>query len=117
MIKRSRGSGGSAAGGGFDFQNRIIAYIAAHILCERELDWLRLGVPDVPTRVAAESGGPGDDVQMEVGEQTVEIQAKRGLKAGSDFWEAITILADGLRENPELLGILAVDDQASRTIR
>src|SRR5215216_3267754 len=117
MVKNSRQSGGSAAGGGFDFQNRIIAYIAAHMLCERELNWLRLGVPDVPTRVAAESGGPGDDVRIEIGERIIEIQAKRGLRAGSEFWGAITNLVEGLKESPDLIGILAVDERASKTIR
>lgn len=72
----------------------------------------------VPLAVSAESGGPGDDVRVECEDGVVvEIQAKRGLVAGDDFWGAVTKLIGGLVEDPALLGVLLVDYTTSISVR
>jgi hypothetical protein len=68
--------------------------------------------------VSAETGGPGDDVCIQCeGDLAVEIQAKRGLQAGKEFWDTVAKLIRGLVEEPELLGVLLVDYRSSLTIR
>jgi len=109
--------GGSAGGGGFDFQASLIAYIAIYILAEISLPGLeRAGIP---TAISAETSGPGDDVQIEFsdGEVFVELQAKKGLRADTRFDEAIDKIASGLNRNSSSDVILAVDPRSTQRIR
>jgi hypothetical protein len=70
--------GGPAVFAGTNYQAGVIAYVFAHVLAYRRLDWLT-PVDDTPSAVSAETGGPGDDVRIEFGEaQTFEVQAKAG---------------------------------------
>lgn len=110
---------GSAAGGGFDFQARVIAWVAVHILAQRNLDWLRLQPPPIPVAVSAETGTPGDDVVVELAESEIELdaQAKKGLRADDSFRDTIDRFADGLTEYENRRFVLVVDGTSSSTIR
>jgi energy-coupling factor transporter ATP-binding protein EcfA2 len=108
------GSGGS---GGYEYQHNAVGYIAAHILAGEPLIWLETGAPDIPIAVAAETGGPGDDLCITLQNGViVELQAKHGLQKGKLF-EPLLKLAKGLHENSSLYGVLLTDSTASRTIR
>jgi tetratricopeptide (TPR) repeat protein len=111
-------SAGSAAGGGFDLQASVGAYVEAHIVAREALHWLEGEELDVPIAVSAETGGPGDDLGIEFeGGRYAEIQVKRGLKADARFWDAVDRLVDGLAADPNLLAILVVDQTASEPVR
>jgi len=74
------GSGGS---GGYEYQHNAIGYVAAYILAGESLGWLETGTPDIPVAVAAETGGPGDDLCITLQNGViVELQAKHGLQKG-----------------------------------
>lgn len=116
MSSRGRG-GGPAGGGGFNFQARATALIYAHVLAGSPLNFA-VGRYPMPLAVWAETEGPGDDVRVECeGGVVVEIQAKRGLGADKRLWDAAVKMIGGLAREPELLGVLLVDDGASRTVR
>ena len=108
---------GKGPGGGMDFQSRLAAVVAAHILARRALSWSQLSTRDVPTAVSVETGGSGDDLRVELaGTTTVyECQAKRGLSADSRLDDAITLLC-GPPASPEEVGLLLVDRRSARTI-
>jgi hypothetical protein len=112
-------SGGSATSGGIEFQARVIAYVAAYALAGRPLKWCETESPVVPVAVSAETGGPGDDVRIELNAPGfwLEVQAKRGLRADWRLDEAIDRFATGLAANPGMIAILAVDPTASRSVR
>lgn len=108
------GSGGS---GGYEYQHNAIGYVAAHILAGETLGWLETGAPDIPVAVAAETGGPGDDLCVTLqNDVLVELQAKHGLQK-SKLFEPLLKLAKGLHEDPNLYGVLLTDSTASQTIR
>ncbi len=108
------GSGGS---GGYEYQHNAIGYVAAHILAGESLGWLETGAPDIPIAVAAETGGPGDDLCITLQNNVlVELQAKHGLQK-SKLFEPLLQLAEGLHENPNLYGVLLTDSTASQIIR
>jgi hypothetical protein len=108
------GSGGS---GGYEYQHNAIGYVAAHILATEPLGWLETGAPDIPLAVAAETDGPGDDLCITLQNNVlVELQAKHGLKKDKLF-KPLLKLVKGLRENPNLYGVLLTDSTASQTIR
>jgi len=109
-------SGGRAAGGGIDFQARVIAYVAVRILSEHPLGWCELAVPDVPCAISVETGGPGDDFRVDIAENEIsyEVQCKRGLNADRRLYETVDSFAS-LSANER--GILAVSPNSSQTIR
>jgi tetratricopeptide (TPR) repeat protein len=114
----SHGSAGSAAGGGFDLQASVGAYVSAHIVARVPLRWLETDGQDIPVAVSAETGGAGDDLGIELeGGRYVEVQVKRGLSADARFWEAIDKITEGLSRNPELWAVLVVDSTASGPIK
>ena len=108
------GSGGS---GGYEYQHNAIGYVAAYILAGESLGWLETGTPDIPVAVAAETGGPGDDLCITLQNGViVELQAKHGLQKGKLF-EPLLKLTKGLHENPSLYGVLLIDSTASQPIK
>jgi tetratricopeptide (TPR) repeat protein len=110
------GSGGGAAGsGGYDFQARALAYIAAYIVAARRLDWLR-DREDTPIALAAETGGAGDDIRIEFAGWQVEAQAKRGLNL-TRLRDVVAEFARSLAAQPGSDVLLVVDDTSSKTIR
>lgn len=109
------GSGGS---GGYEYQARVTAYVAAHILTKQKLGWIEHSTGDIPIAVAAETNGVGDDIKITLEDSTtVEVQVKHGLKKDQDFWDAIVKLGRGLAGNPSLYCILVTDSTASGTFK
>jgi tetratricopeptide (TPR) repeat protein len=82
--------GGEATFSGTTYQARVIASIYAHVLAQTRLDWLT-PADDTPVAVSGETGGPGDDARIELGEgySSLEVQAKHGLTAGVKLQEVI----------------------------
>ena len=115
-------SGGSGGAGGYRFQALAAAYVYAHALAEHPLNWV-VGAGVVPLAVSAETGGPGDDLRVEfsgglgAGSGVLEVQAKRGLRRGSELWEALLSLARGLDGDSSLRCALLVDHATSRAVR
>ena len=110
--------GGKAAGSGFDFQSRVNAFVAAHMLARRQLRWTRLATRDVPISMQAESGRGGDDVRVELADSSViyECQAKKTLFNDARLAEAADKFA-GLAGTPMERGILIVDPGSGGTIK
>ena len=75
--------GGDATFSGTTYQTRVLAYVEVHVLTQRPLRWLG-PVDDTPQAVLGETGGPGDDVRVELGRRIpeFEVQAKHELTAG-----------------------------------
>ncbi len=118
MTRRGR-SPGSAGGGGYEFQSAVTAYVAAHILAGVGLNWLERdeGVPDIPSSLAAETLGPGDDLAVELFDGFgCELQAKAGLRNDARFVQAIDRFAPALAANEAAVAILAVDARSSSAI-
>jgi len=111
--------GGSAGDGGFQFQAKIIAFVAVHILAEVALTGLEQDIQGIPRTVAAETNGPGDDIRIEFTQSLhiIEIQAKKGLHGNSRFDEAIEKIAAGLCQDITSRVVLAVDPMATGSIR
>jgi hypothetical protein len=111
-------TGGSAAERGLDFQARVCAVVMAHLLAERPLGWLEGAMDDTPLELAAETGGPGDDIRFLVKDgKQVESQAKRGLQRGADLWDSLMALSKGISDGSIDAGVLAVCPNSSGTIR
>jgi hypothetical protein len=109
------GSGGNR---GFTYQEEATAYIFAHILVERRLEWLKHSISDIPIAVAEETNGPGDDIFITLQNNIyVELQAKKNLRKGEEFWQAIIKLFHGLEKDSQLYGVLLTNSGASSPIR
>ena len=48
---------GPATVGGAEAQANLIAYISSHMLAREPLNWLSIGIPDVPVALSGETGG------------------------------------------------------------
>ena len=109
---------GKGPASGFDFQARVNAYIAVHILAKRPLRWTVLATGDVPISVRAESGSGADDARVDFAgsEAVYECQAKRGLSADARLDEAVDLFA-ALKAREHERGILLVDGRSASTIR
>jgi len=109
--------GGSGGAGGWSFQARVTAYVAIYVLARQPLGWLRTQ-RDVPATVQSETGGAGDDLRLHLeGGKLVEIQVKKRARNDSNFRDALVRLAQGLKRDPKLLGVIVVGPSSSRTIR
>jgi hypothetical protein len=109
--KRKRGgrAGGPAAAGGMNFQAAVTAIAAVHIARGRPLNWLSGLVDDTPVSLWSETGGPGDDLRLVLRRgDKIEVQVKKGLKAGKELWDALTNLAFGIHKGEIAYGVLAV---------
>ena len=108
---------GSSGGGGYEYQARATAYVAAHILAQHRLSWIEHENADVPIAVAEETGGAGDDLCITLQDDIrIELQAKHGLQKDK-LWEPLIKLGQGLQENRQLYGVLLTDSTASKIIR
>ncbi len=104
---------GSGAAGGFNFQAVVGAFVATHLLANDQLRWSTW--LDLPTSIAFEQGGAGDDIRIEFSSgKSYEVQVKRGLRADSSLEEALTRMTSAL--NPQERGIIAVDPTSSGTV-
>lgn len=116
--KQAITAGGSATGGGVNFQAAVTAIVEVHIAVGKTLDWLSGITHDVPVSVLAETGGPGDDIALQFeGGLRAEVQVKRGLTAGKKMWEAILKLAAAINEDKVDYGVLVVCPNSSGTIK
>ena len=114
IIVLMSGSGGDA---GYDYQADAIAYVAAHGLAGQPLNWFD-GFSDVPATWHAETGGPGDDIQLAtVAGLHLEVQSKHAFKRGEEYDETTQRLVAGLKNAPTLRAVLLVDKDASQIIR
>jgi hypothetical protein len=110
-------AGGPGGAGGYNFQAQATALVYSYVLAGQPLTWVP-GVSPVPLAVAAETGGPGDDMRVECeGDITVEVQAKSGLRRTKELWKAIVDLVRGLSEDPSLHGVLLVDHGSSGSVK
>jgi len=102
------GSGGDS---GYDFQAESCAFVAAHIVAGRALEFF-VDTKDIPVAISMETGGPGDDscVELITGDR-IEIQAKHAMQKGNDFWNAILRLVRGLIADSRLHGVLLTDSE------
>ena len=116
--KKENRSGGSAAGGGMDYQAEAYTFVAANILAEHPINWFEANSDQIPIAVQVETGSGGDDLVVELKDGTkVEIQVKSGLRKGNDLWDAILSLASAIQENTNTYGLLLVNEASSRTIQ
>lgn len=120
MKHRNRGNrfGGSAGGGGYDYQAEAWALVAAKILAEESLNWVESGCARVPVSIRTETGEGGDDLCITLRSgATIEVQAKRGLTRGKRLWDALMALACAVGADKECYGVLLTTTDASNTIR
>ena len=102
---------------GMNFQATVTAIAGIHLIKGSHLGWLDGLVDDTPVAVWAETGGPGDDIKLELrDESTVEVQIKRGLKTGERLWDSLMSLARAITSEDISYGVLIVSPDASRTI-
>jgi len=112
-----RSAGGSATGGGINFQTAVttIAYIYMARGCP--LLWLGNLAHDVPIAIEAETRGAGDDLRLILKDsQSVEIQVKKGLKSGNKLWDTLIKLARAVTIDSTSFGLLIVSPTSSNTI-
>lgn len=112
-IKKS--GGGTAAGGGTNFQAAVTAIAGVHLMRGTPIGLLP--VADVPRAVWAESEGAGDDVRIELASGvSAEIQVKKGLKRSQDLWDSLEALIKAVLEGQFDYGALAVAPDSSLTV-
>lgn len=110
--------GGSAAGGGLNFQARVSAIAAVHLARGTPIGWLRDVTADIPVSLSAETGGPGDDIRLEFQDGLVaEIQAKHKIRIGYKLWESLHNLATAIDSFEISYGVLIVCPNSSGSIR
>lgn len=103
--------GGPATFAGTNYQAGVIAFVFVHMLAQRRLGWLT-PLDDTPLAVSAETGGPGDDVEVEFGEaQAFEVQAKAGLTGDAALTDAIRGIAGRVGDSEK--GVVLVVDRRS----
>ena len=117
-IKRnSRSAGGSGTASGINFQAAVTAIAGVHLIKGSPLGWLNGLVDDTPVAVWAETGGPGDDIKLELRDKsTVEVQVKRGLRTGKELWDSLMSLARAVNQEQINYGVLVVSPDTSDTI-
>ena len=118
MTPKKNTSGGAAGAGGFNFQAAITAIAYVHSLREKSVQWMEDFPASPPVGVSSETGGPGDDISLELADGSiVEVQVKKGLKANNAFWSVIDSLSEGISSGRCTYGILIVCPSSSNTIR
>lgn len=114
---RSGSGGGSATGGGMNFQYAVTAIAEIHTIRGRPLLWLEGLVEDTPVKISAETVGPGDDLNIVYKDgSSAEIQIKKGLRDSKELWETLTKLAVAIHQQEIDFGVLVVCPDTSKTI-
>lgn len=86
---RQATAGGRASSGGTKFHASVATYLFTSMLARTPVNWFGL-TGRVPTAVSAESGGAGDDLQIEFGLGAVaEAQARRRMNAAGNFSDLV----------------------------
>lgn len=100
-----------------NFQAVVTAIAGVHLIKGTPLHWLDRLVDDTPVAVAAETGGPGDDIRLELRDGSVaEVQAKRGLRTGEKLWNSLLKLASAINSRSLDYGVLVVSPDSSQKI-
>lgn len=109
--------GGDATFSGTSYQAKLIALVYAHVLTQSRLGWLD-PIDDTPVGVSGESGGPGDDIRIELSRPhpAVEVQAKHGLNAGARLIELLSKVLQRTVPGSEERVVLAVNRDSSRKV-
>jgi hypothetical protein len=109
--------GGSAGGGGFEFQASVSALCMAHMACGTALGWTDSG-DDIPLSVSVETGGAGDDISLTLANGSVEIQAKlRARNTEDQLWQPLIKLCRYASIDATSNGVLAIGPASSNGIR
>lgn len=104
---------GDATFSGTTYQARVIAFVYAHMLAQARLGWFEL-LDDTPSAVSGETGGPGDDVRIELGTgEVVEAQAKHGMTAGAKLDEFLERLVGAPATPATNIRVVLVVNRAS----
>ena len=87
-----QGAGGAAGAGGSNYQARVAAWVAAHLLAENPLPLGHLEA--VPVVLLCQADQPVDDIVVETrASGSLLFQAKRdltfSLSAGAEFWKVL----------------------------
>lgn len=108
---------GSATFSGTTFQARVSALVYVHILSQARLGWLEQ-TDDTPVAISGETGGPGDDARIELGQRhpPVEVQAKHGLTAGGKLTKAILEIRDRSAVLERTKVVIVTDRGSSRSV-
>lgn len=115
-IRAKKPGGGTAAGGGINFQAAVTAIAGAHMLRGSAIGWLPAS--DVPVAVWAESEGAGDDLRLELATgRNAEVQDKKGLNRGKALWTSLEAMVASVRDGRLDYGVLAVAPDSSGTVR
>ncbi|HEX7772664.1 MAG TPA: hypothetical protein VF435_09605 [Pyrinomonadaceae bacterium] len=86
-------------------------------MAEQPLNWFD-DVEDVPVAVSMETGGPGDDLGVELRDGGhIEIQCKHGAKKDQLFKDAFLRAARGLDKDQSLRAAIMVDNSSRRNIK
>jgi hypothetical protein len=97
LNSKKRRAGGAATGGGMNFQAAVTAIANIYMARGRPLLWLDTLIDDTPVALEVETGGEGDDLRLLLRDaRTVEVQIKKGLRAGSDLWNSLLMLSKGV---------------------
>ncbi len=109
--------GGEATFSGTNYQAKAIAYVYVHMLAQKRLGWLD-ATEDRPIAVAAETGGAGDDIRIDLGSRNppVEVQVKHGLSADSRLREALGRVVEDTAQPEDSPVVLVVDSGSSKTV-
>ena len=110
-------AGGSATASGIKFQAAVTAIAGVHLIKGSPLGWLDGLVDDTPVAVWAETGGPGDDIKLELRDKfIVEVQVRRGLQSSNKLWDSLMSLAHAVNQEQISYGVLAVSPDSARTV-
>lgn len=111
-------AGGSATGGGINFQAAVTAIAEIHMANGSKLGWFESVLDDIPVEVSAETGGPGDDIKLLFRNGSVaEVQVKKGLQKGNKLWSSLIELAKAINNKLITHGLLIVCPESSTSIR
>lgn len=113
-----RNGGGTGNAGGTEVHAMAMVLAAVNMMRGTKIGWLDGVAEDVPVAITAETGGPGDDIGLDlINGEKVEVQSKKNLQRGKDLWEALDALALGIEKGVIQYGVLAVTPDSSGSIR
>lgn len=108
---------GTATFSGTHYQSGVIAFVYAHLLAQRPLDWVH-PIADVPQGVAGESSGIGDDIRIHLGPgaPALEVQVKHGLTAGAALASTVRDALARDRQGSDDLLALVVNRASTKSL-
>lgn len=113
-----RNGGGTGNAGGTEVHAMAMVLAAVNMMRGTKIGWLDGVVDDVPVAITAETGGPGDDIGLDlINGDRVEVQSKKNLHRNKDLWDALDALALGIEKDVIQYGVLAVTPDSSGSIR